>query len=190
MLVILPFERDFTSARRAGGICGPSAHRNVQPLRLCEAIRSRLGIQIKYLLLRYSPDRAKPEVEKILPTMLKAARLIAEDYPEAHFIISGTPFSGALYENSSARCVFHTLETRAMHDLIVQLILLGNLRHGYVRNSTRHEAILIVYKTSWLTYLLAKRLVTIPYIGLVNIIAAINHTGIPAKGRPSGDDRP
>ena len=113
------------------------------------------------------PGSRKQEIEIMLPEMLK----VVDEYPNHQFIIATTNiFSKEYYQSfikgKNIGLVFD--ETYG---------LLSNARAAVITSGTASlEAALlkvpqmVCYKTNWLTYILAKNLIKIKFLSLVNIL--------------------
>ena len=113
------------------------------------------------------PSYGKQEVEIMLPEMLK----VVEKYPEYQFVVAATnTFSKEYYKSfikeNNVGLVFN--ETYG---------LLSNAKAAVVTSGTASlETALfkvpqvVCYKTNWLTYILAKNLINIQFLSLVNIL--------------------
>lgn len=124
------------------------------------------------LILGLFPGSRRQEVERIFPAMLGAARMLHASTG----VQTAVGVSSALdmdYVRSFARDDFPVSLIRdATHDVMansdVALVASGTatLETAYYRTP-----MLVVYKTSWMSYLLGRLLVRIRNIGLVNIVA-------------------
>ena len=124
------------------------------------------------LTIALLPGSRKAEVQKILPIMLKTGKIISSHLKNVRFLISKSPnvkekrfrqtikkFSLPITLAENNRCLQEA-------DLI--LVCSGT---ATLETALYQKPMLIIYKTSFLTALLAKFLVKIPYIGLINIVA-------------------
>lgn len=162
MLVILPFEKEFYAKH------GMEVTFVGHPL--LDAIGKNQSAKLMFdkPVVALLPGSRKQEIARMLPVMLKMIHL----FPEYEFIIAGAPsvserFYRSLLQDVSVRLIFNqtyplllaakaaivtsgtaTLET-ALHDVPLMVCYSGN---------------------SW-SYHLAKRLVKVRYISLVNLIA-------------------
>ncbi|MDI6803437.1 MAG: lipid-A-disaccharide synthase [Bacteroidota bacterium] len=132
---------------------------------------------------RYSFDKSKPiiglfpgsrkqELEKIFPPMLHAAKILETLYDAQIAVGVASVFEGDyiksfLYEDSSVR-----LLQNATYDLMknsdVAIVTSGT---ATLETACFQTPMVIVYKTSWLTYLAARLMINIKNIGLANIVA-------------------
>jgi lipid-A-disaccharide synthase len=136
------------------------------------------------------PGSREREVRRIFPAMLGAARLIARSRPEIRFeAAAATETHAALMrEMATAGSVTITITTGASRDLM------GRAGAGLVCSGTAtlEAACLglpyaLVYKVATLTYEVGIRVIRVPYLGMVNILANrpvirefIQHAATPA----------
>jgi lipid-A-disaccharide synthase len=120
------------------------------------------------------PGSREREVRRIFPAMLGAARLIARSRPEIRFeAAAATEAHAALMrEMATAASVTITITTGASRDLMRRagagLVCSGT--------ATLEAACLglpyaLVYKVATLTYEVGIRVIRVPYLGMVNILA-------------------
>ncbi|NKB23022.1 MAG: lipid-A-disaccharide synthase [Kiritimatiellae bacterium] len=123
------------------------------------------------------PGSRRQEIERILPVMWKAAVLIGKKYPGSNFIIAAPSkeveaiIKKVLEKQSGGSCNIQLVTGQTRH-------VLRQARAAWVTSGTATiEAALmqcpmvVVYKTSFFTYMAARMLIQIPYIGMVNIVA-------------------
>ncbi len=125
------------------------------------------------------PGSRTNELRRILPVMLGAVDLLRQRRPELRF---AAPLPRpALAEQ--ARALIRTFERRRGRDLGIE-VSDGNAREWLRRGAaglaasgtvTVEAAILglplvVVYRVNWLTYQLARRLVDVPFITMVNLV--------------------
>jgi len=123
------------------------------------------------------PGSRTHEIERILPSMLTAARLIEERHPTASFIIPvhDAPTAELVKQVQStlpdgpARCETVIGQTRpVMGEARAALIASGT---ATLEASLMRCPMVITYRASFMTYLLYRALVKVDYLGLVNIVA-------------------
>ena len=120
------------------------------------------------------PGSRITEVKRLLPVMCQAAKKIAAQIPTARFSL-------LLSSNISAAFVREQLQKYRLDCDLIEIHPYTAMRTSDVAITASGTATLqlaccgtpmvIVYKLSWITYALAKKLIRIPYIGMVNIIA-------------------
>jgi len=135
----------------------------------------RFGLDPAKKTIALLPGSRKTEVKKVLPVMLKSAEIIAEKQKNIQFIIiKSSIVDRNIYEDIvGARCSvpLHIVD----HDRY-DAIACSDFALVASGTATLETAILgvpmaLVYKVSFLTWLLARILIKIPYIGLVNVVA-------------------
>ncbi len=120
------------------------------------------------------PGSRLNEIRRLLPVMLDAAEMLAVRYPEAQFIL---PVSGNLDERLTTQYLDnHSVAITVLREGHYEQLKCCDVTVVASGTATLELALLgvpmiIVYKLAWLSYLLAKKLVRIPHIGLPNIIA-------------------
>jgi len=120
------------------------------------------------------PGSRNSVVEKILPILLKSCEHIHKEIPQAQFFILISPtVNVAIYHHYIKKS---NLPIKLIEDPNYNVLAYSDLGLLASGTATLEAAILnlpmvIVYKISFLSWLFAKFLVKIPYIGLVNVIA-------------------
>ena len=174
VLAILPFEEAFF--RNAGISCDYVGH----PLldELAESYDARherkvLDLKPNEMVIGLLPGSRTKEVQDLLPTLVEACQIIQRQYPQLQFVLAqADSISDSLLERLLRRSSSVTLikgrsnEVIAASDLVLVASGTATLQAALVGTP-----MVIVYRTSSLTYQIGKRLVTIPYIGLVNVLA-------------------
>ena len=126
-------------------------------------------------LILLMPGSRLMEIEKMLPTLLEAAKLIKKQLPEVSFVMprAGTIPISLLEEKIKAS----GLEVKITEGNNYDLFSVADLALATSGTVTLEAALcglgsVIVYKTNPMTYFIAKLVVNIPHIGLPNIVAA------------------
>ena len=178
MLVILPFEKELYES--AGLEVDFVGHPLLDVIRLDNdraAYSERHSLSSKDTWIGLLPGSRHTEVERLLPPMLEAATLLLSDIENPCFLIPVTPALGiSIYES-----VLVGFPNLRKHTCLIEDDYYPTVEHckaAVVCSGTATlEAALVdtpmvvVYRTSWLTYTLAKLLVRVPHIALVNLIA-------------------
>ncbi len=163
MLVIMPFEKDFYKAY------GINADFVGHPLldALPEYTPPPAQTMNKKPVVALLPGSRRQEISKVLPVMLS----VVSDFPEVEFVIAGVPSIGeSFYKQITRR---HNVKV-VMNNTYQ---LLAGARAALVTSGTATlETALIgvpqvvCYKAGSLSYAIAKRLIKVKYISLVNLI--------------------
>ncbi len=171
MYVILPFEKQFYEDKH-----GMPVHFIGHPLidameNLPEpdpaTFRNSHGLDPNRPVIALLPGSRRQEVEKVLPVMIAASR----SFPEHQFAVAGAP--------SLDREFYDSLLSGTGIPLIMDQTypLLQNSRAALVTSGTAtlETALLgvpqvVCYKGGWISYQIAKRLIQLRFISLVNLI--------------------
>lgn len=176
MAVLFPFEVDIY--RREGipvtYVGNPVVADAVSPYTVSEA-REHFGLETQAPVIALLPGSRNGEIQRNLPSMIDSARIIASQSPQCRFILP----------------VAATLETSFIQQVIgdkpphaLQLVT-GNSRHAMRAadvalvasgTATLETALIgtpmvVMYKVNAINYAIMKRLIRIPNISLVNIVA-------------------
>ena len=178
MLVILPFEKELYES--AGLEVDFVGHPLLDVIRLDNdraAYSERHSLSSEGTWIGLLPGSRHTEVERLLPPMLEAATSLLSDIEKPCFLIPVTPALGiSIYES-----VLEGFPNLRKHSYLIEDDYYPTVEHcraAVVCSGTATlEAALVdtpmvvVYRTSWLTYTLAKSLVRVPHFALVNLIA-------------------
>lgn len=123
------------------------------------------------------PGSRRTEIERILPSMWKAAKLLSDKNPKLEFIIA-TPSeqqSKIIEEitkrlgNGPAKCHIVTDNTRqVLRQARAAMVASGT---ATIETTLMSCPMVIIYKVAPLTYIMGKMLIKIKHIGMVNIVA-------------------
>lgn len=118
------------------------------------------------------PGSRESEVRHMLPLLLASARELKRLRPEATFVIAKSPVvADALYRSALARASFDArLEPDAVEALSRARAALVASGTATLQSALLETPLAVVYRTTALNYLLARRLVTIEHVGLVNVL--------------------
>ncbi|HAZ11064.1 MAG TPA: lipid-A-disaccharide synthase [Candidatus Omnitrophica bacterium] len=120
------------------------------------------------------PGSRKKEIEKHLPSMLRACEIIKNKIPNAEFIISRIKeLDQSLYNKiiHKSKIKPHSLDNKPYEIMDIADLVIVSSGSATLEVAIMEKPMVIVYKTSFLTWLLARNLIKIPDIGLVNIVA-------------------
>ncbi len=181
MITIFPFEKEFY--KQHGVDVEYVGHPLVERIPL---LNESQGAEKKLSLLRSQgtdknpptlglfPGSRKQEVDKNLPTMLQTAALLMKDIPDLITLI-------ALSSNVSIDEFKDTPEYKSVSPVIVRGnssdVLFASDAALVTSGTTTVEAALhgtpqvVMYKTSLMTYAIARAMVRVKYIAMVNLIA-------------------
>lgn len=171
MHVILPFEKEFYEGKHQYPV-------NFVGHPLIDAISMRAEIDESTFRKSFRLDERKPiiallpgsrkqEVQKMLSIMLS----ITEDFPDYEFVIAGAPsleteFYQPFLEGQNVKMV-----KNKTYDLL-SFATAALVTSGTATLETALFGVpqVVCYKANWVSYQIAKRIITLEYISLVNLI--------------------
>jgi lipid-A-disaccharide synthase len=120
------------------------------------------------------PGSRSSEVERILPIMLQAAILIAQEIPTVQFIVAQSPHLDG--ERFQAMIKGLPIQIKIVEGKTYDCLNAADFCLVCSGTATLETAIMrkpfsIVYAMNPLNYLLYRPLVKVPYIGMVNLVA-------------------
>lgn len=139
-----------------------------------QQIISKFNFDPNKKLIGLLPGSRKSEIESLLPTMLDGAKLIEKKLGNVQFILPrATTIQPALLESIIQK---HQVVVKVVDEFRYNVRSILDFTINKSGTSTLETALLlcpmiIVYKVSPITWFIGKNLVSLPYIGLVNIIA-------------------
>ena len=170
MYVILPFEKDFYEKKH---------HFPVEFVGhpLIDAINNRTkmnGEQFKKEnnldekpIIAFLPGSRKQEIAKMLSEMLS----VVKDFPEYQFVIAGAPSQEfSFYEQFLTNDQVHFISNKTYDLLSVSHAALVTSGTATLETALFKVPEVVLYKGSWASYQIAKRIITLKYISLVNLI--------------------
>lgn len=176
LMVILPFEEEIY--KKAGIPCTFVGHPLldcVKPSQGREELRKEFGIAESERMIPLLPGSREPEVRRIFPIMLEAARLLQREVPKLKFFLVEAPqVPASLYDKIHQNWPEVPLEKtkERLYDVVhaadFSLVASGT---ATLETALLGTPYFLLYKASASTFFLGRRLVRIPYIGLVNVLA-------------------
>ncbi|HLX13186.1 MAG TPA: lipid-A-disaccharide synthase, partial [Bacteroidota bacterium] len=137
-----------------------------------EAFRKRYGVIGDDPVVGLFPGSRKQEVERIFPAMIGAARMLYHS-EGVQTVVGVAPSLDAGFLRSFLRDDFPvqlvqnvTYDVMKNVDLAIVTSGTATLETGFYQTP-----MIVVYKTSWITYTIGRFLIRIKNIGLVNIVA-------------------
>ena len=173
LYVILPFEKEFLKKRGlVSNYMGHPLLENILNFKNNESVSKSVFIKIHDLvqgrpIISLIPGSRKQEIEKILPVMLRAVSSYSNEF---NIVVAGMKNFKCLYgkitSNYNAKVIYEDTYN-----------LLNNSSRALVTSGTAtletaffNVPQVVCYKSSWLSYAIAKSLVKVKYISLVNLI--------------------
>jgi len=122
------------------------------------------------------PGSRETEVKRIFPEMLASCAILRKQIPETEFIVSeSSAIKPDLYEEIILKTGLgfsvQKVRNRSYDVLHASDFALVSSGTATIETTLLSVPFVILYKTAWSTFFLGRRLIQIPYIGLVNIVA-------------------
>ncbi len=139
-----------------------------------EAARRRLGLDDRVPLLGILPGSRNEEVDGLLPAMLRAAALLRGVWPDLRAVlpkastVSPGRIEGHLQEASMEVVLWHDDMHQVLGGCDAALVASGT---ATLETAVHQVPMVIAYRVSPLSYAVGKRVVRVPFIGLVNLVA-------------------
>ncbi len=170
MYVILPFEKEFYEDKH-----GYDVHFVGHPL--IDAITNRLPIDAKKFKAEHGldqrpviallPGSRKQEIEKMLDVMLS----ITDDFREHQFVIAGAPSQDPeFYHKFIKKKNVHLIMNKTYDVLGVATAALVTSGTATLETALFKVPEVVCYKGNFISYQIAKRVINLDYISLVNLI--------------------
>lgn len=171
LYVILPFEKDFYEKKH---------HFPVEFVGhpLIDAISNRKKTTLEEFCTEFKLDNQKPiiavlpgsrkqEITKMLSVMLS----VVDDFPDYQFVVAGAPSQEASFYHS----IIGNKKVTLIQNQTYKLLDVAHAALVTSGTATLETALfkvpeVVCYKGSWVSYQIAKRIITLKYISLVNLI--------------------
>ena len=146
----------------------------VKPTLSQEEYRRRMNAGKNDTLLGLLPGSRTQEVENILPVMLQACLILKKRLKNLKV---GVSLASSMDKDFLKKILNQfeldiTLEKNLTYDLMhFSDLLLVTSGTATLESAIARTPLLILYRTSFLNWVLAKSMIRIPYIGLVNVVA-------------------
>ncbi|MCB6087290.1 lipid-A-disaccharide synthase [Flavobacterium psychrophilum] len=170
MYVILPFEKDFYEKKH---------HFSVEFVGhpLIDAINNRQKTNATQFkkdnnldgrpIIALLPGSRKQEIEKMLSKMLS----VVKDFPNHQFVIAGAPSQEySFYKQFLTNNQVHFIANKTYDLLSISQAALVTSGTATLETALFKVPEVVLYKGSWASYQIAKRIITLKYISLVNLI--------------------
>jgi lipid-A-disaccharide synthase len=193
MLVILPFEAQFYERHGVHAVYVGNPLFDGPPLGSSttaatdsrRAARQRLGLEVDAPVLALLPGSRKQEVRRIWPAMLDAARAVRARVPDLQLVVPVAPTVQKGWLRAELPVVF--IEGRAPEVLAAADVAVVASGTATLEAALAQVPTVVVYRTSWLTWLVGRLLVRVPFVSLVNLIAGRRVVPELLQGECTGD---
>ncbi|MGQ0810409.1 MAG: lipid-A-disaccharide synthase [Nitrospiraceae bacterium] len=175
VVVILPFERALY--QRAGVPCTFVGHPlldAVAPSYDQRDVRRRLGLEAPGCVIGLLPGSRTAEVRALLPVLLDAARRLMDEQPNAQFILAqASSIRDDLLQGilATASVKVQVYRDQANEVMAASDLLLVSSGTATLQAAVVGTPMILLYRTTWPTYWLARLVIRVKWIGLVNLVA-------------------
>jgi len=175
MIVLFAFEREFY--KRFGidaAFVGHPLLDEIETHTTKQAFLKKIGLDDYKLTVGLLPGSRVKEIEHILPAMLSACQILKKEFPMLQFMLVKAPsiqreLIDEYLKNASAPItITNENSSESIHACDVCMVASGT---ATLETAILGKPMVVIYKTSLLTWMLAKMFIKIPYIGLVNVVA-------------------
>ncbi|MDC4263653.1 lipid-A-disaccharide synthase [Acinetobacter baumannii] len=185
VLCLFPFEKVFYEQYEVpAAFVGHPLAKQLPLENPIQIAKHELGVDENQKHIALLPGSRKGEVERLLPMLLGAANILHTKYPDIQFLIPAINDArkqqieqGVEQLAPQLKAKIHILENTDSESKIGRMVMNASDIIALASGTATLEAMLMhrpmvtFYKLHWLTYLIAKFLVKIPYYSLPNIIA-------------------
>ncbi|HEE5399332.1 TPA: lipid-A-disaccharide synthase [Acinetobacter baumannii] len=185
VLCLFPFEKVFYEQYEVpAAFVGHPLAKQLPLENPIQIAKQELGVDENQKHIALLPGSRKGEVERLLPMLLGAANILHTKYPDIQFLIPAINDArkqqieqGVEQLAPQLEAKIHILENTDSESKIGRMVMNASDIIALASGTATLEAMLMhrpmvtFYKLHWLTYLIAKFLVKIPYYSLPNIIA-------------------
>lgn len=175
MLVLFPFEQELYARYNIPVVC--VGHPLVDTVKVDwdrEKLLSSLGLPPGPLTIGLLPGSRQKEIDTLLPLMLQTAELLQKQTPVIQFLLMKAPTIEHHYLIpflNKTKITLKIVDERIYDGINACDACLVASGTATLETALLQKPMVVVYKTSFLTWFLAKLLIKIPYIGLVNVVA-------------------
>jgi lipid-A-disaccharide synthase len=170
MYVILPFEKDFYEKKHhfpvsfVGHPLIDAIHNRTKTD--ANAFRKENNLDTRPVIALL-PGSRKQEIKKMLSIMLS----VVDNFPDYQFVIAGAPAQDFhFYEQFLVNKNIHFVSNKTYDLLSIATAALVTSGTATLETALFKVPEVVCYKGSWASYQIAKRIITLKYISLVNLI--------------------
>ena len=169
LYVILPFEKDFFEKKHKYQVnyVGHPLMEHIPNKILKNGFAAKIGLSPNRPIITFLPGSRKQEINKVLPEFIK----IQNQFLDYQFVIAGAPGRDIRdYEKILVNCSIPVIFNETYN--LIQASKAALVTSGTATLETALLGVpqIVCYKSSYLSYLIAKVIVKLKYISLVNII--------------------
>lgn len=178
MAVILPFEKEIYKKHNTKAyFVGNPLTETTRTFLTNQEVKTKYNLSQKKKIIGILPGSRVNEIKQILPTMLKSAKILDSKHPkQLQFVL---PLASSLKLSNIEPYLKHiNIDIKIVSKENCNIDIMSCCSALMVASGTAslqaallHKPMIIVYKTSRLTYLIASQVMKCKYIGLINLLA-------------------
>ncbi|MCM8783614.1 MAG: lipid-A-disaccharide synthase [Candidatus Omnitrophica bacterium] len=174
MIVIFKFEENLYKAHNIDAVfVGHPLLDIVKPIEKKSELLEKYKFDPSKRIISLLPGSREIEVKRHLPILLKTAKLISKKFPNIQFALSqSSNLPENLFYPHLKHCAFNIKIIKNSYDCIeLADFVLVSSGTATLETAILEKPMFVIYKTSFLTWLIIRPQIRIPYIGMVNIVA-------------------
>ncbi len=173
MLVIFPFEAEFYREHGVNAeFVGHPIVDRYHAVGDSAQCRRALGLPAEARIIALLPGSRKQEIRRMLPVMSEAARRLKRKHAEMVTVIAGVDhIDEQMYRRFGSRHADHLIFGRTPDVVSAADFVITSSGTATVETAFFNTPMVVIYKTGFVTYQIARRLVKLDAIGMVNIVA-------------------
>jgi lipid-A-disaccharide synthase len=164
--VILPFEEQFFSSRGVTTTFVGHPLMDRPPLAAPEQVKRDLGLDPSRPVLGLFPGSRRQEVLRMWPAFREAAERVRRERPQVQVLVAAT--AGASYPGAGDIQVVAGRPRECFTAADAAVCKSGT---STLEAAVAGTPLVVAYRMQPLSYLIARRLVRVPWIGMVNLVA-------------------
>jgi lipid-A-disaccharide synthase len=175
MAVIFPFEKPlYEQANVDVSFVGHPLASIANTIQDPKVLRQRMGIPLEAKVIALLPGSRKHEIEKHLPVLKQTISLLKLALPDIHFVIPVastiqlTTIESYFLEENTRPFIIQGQARECMQLADFVIVASGT---ASLESALLAKPMCIIYKASMLTYIAAKQLIKIKFLGLCNILS-------------------
>jgi lipid-A-disaccharide synthase len=172
LLCIFPFEPAFFAPHGIDArYIGHPLTRLIKPSASQDELRRRFGVPQATPLVALLPGSRKGEIERHLPVLIEAVRLIKQTSPghAPKFILAIPP--GLNFRERISEPSIQVLEGQTWDVLACADLALAASGTVTIEATVLGTPLIAFYRVNWLSWLMGKHLVKVPFFSMVNLVA-------------------
>jgi len=175
MLVLFKFEKDFYA--KYGIDVDFVGHPLIDTVKVESSrnkVLTKVDLQDYKTTIGLLPGSRQKEIERHLPVMLQTAEILQKEFPMLQFLLIKAPSisrSTLLEMTEKIKLRIPIIEDNIYDAIGACDLCLVTSGTATLETAILEKPMVVMYKTSWITWMLAKMVVKIPHISLVNVVA-------------------